>query len=296
MKVFIGPRTGMTRAMARVTEALTKYAPSYIKIVESDQHADLVILHTVSHQQAQATVERLQARQQGYAMIQYLVRTTERPLTKGWVPMWQRAVVVWSYLDLFALALEDHPNGMFDPEKTPINFYYAPFGVDPLVFKPLGNPEKRYTIVTNGSIGYTETVAEAALATERVGGLQCHIGPELYLGSYVRCMTGINDERLAYEYTRSHFVAGLRRKEGFEIPVIEGLMCGARPVVYERPHYRHWYNDIAVFINEGSFDEVADALEHLFRGDYNAVSEQERQLVSERFNWETIVSEFWKRI
>lgn len=291
MRVFIGPRQGLSRGITRVTDALVKHAPSYIKFVDSDQNADLVLIHAIGYAQTAMTVERLQARSQTYGLIQYFLRTTERPLVRGWLPLWEKAHVLWSYLNLKSLTEEEGRN----PWPT-VNFYHAPLGVDPEIFQPLGNQQKRYKIFTSGSIAHTETVAEAALATERVNGLQCHLGPEMFLGPHVRCYTGINDERLAYEYTMSEFVSGLRRKEGFELPVIEGLLCGARPIVYDQPHYRDWYNEFAEFIPEGSFDEVVDSLTHLFTEGPRPVTEAERQSVAQYFDWKKIISEFWRQV
>ena len=288
MRVFIGPRQGLSRGITRVTEALTKHAPSYIKFVDNDLNADLVLIHAISYANTSMTVERLQARSQTYGLIQYFLRTTERPLVRGWLPLWEKAHVLWSPLNLKALTEEEGRNSW-----PSINFYHAPLGVDPSVFRPLGTPQKLYKIMTSGSIAHTESVAEAALATERLGVTQCHLGPEMYLGPHVRCYTGINDERLAYEYTRSEFVAGLRRKEGFELPVIEGLLCGARPVVYDQLHYRQWFSEFAEMIPEGTFDEVVDSLTDLFTRGPKPVTEEERQLVSERFSWEKLIREFW---
>lgn len=295
MRVYLQPPFGLSRAMLRVSDALTRYAPPYVKVVDQEVNADVVLLHCVCYKSTMEMLERINFRGQAYAMMQYCIRSTERPLTRAWFPFWQKALLVWSYYDLKTLAQEDHPTG-FDWEGQNFNFLYQPLGADAEVFKPTGNDHGRYTIATSGYVAHSEGVAECAVATERVAGLQFHLGPEMYLGPHVKCLLNINDERLAYEYTRSGFVAGLRRDEGFELPAAEGLLCGARPIMFDAPHYRAWFNEFAEFVPEGSFDEVTDAIEVLFRAGPRRVSDAERQLAVERFSWERLANEFWKKI
>jgi hypothetical protein len=295
MKVYSLPRHGAPRVVRRVSDALVRYVPPGVQSTVNEAEADLVILHAFCYQEVLNAVERLRLHRQGFAIIQYRLRTTERPLTRAWLQLWQRAQLVWSFYDLFQLARDDQPPKR--PADIDFKFFYAPLGVDPEVFRPLRpGDNKIYNIVTTGSLAQAEVIAEAALATERVNGTQLHIGPEMYLGNHVKCLLGINDERLAYEYSAASYVAGLRRVEGFELPALEGLMCGARPVMFDVPHYRRWFNDLAVFIPEGNFDGVVESLEGLFRSDVWRVNETEQKLAGERFSWERLVGDFWRRI
>ena len=101
---------------------------------------------------------------------------------------------------------------------------------------------------------------------------------------------------MADYFSQCQFVSGLRRIEGFELPVLEGALCGARPIVFDQPHYKHWFKDFAVFIGEGSREEVIDSLESVFRIGAIPVSENEKALIRERFNWYKIIRGFWERI
>ena len=56
-----------------------------------------------------------------------------------------------------------------------------------------------------------------------------------------------DDKTLAKYYSQCEFVSGLRRIEGFELPVIEGLLCGARPICFDIPDYRHWFDKLGFY-------------------------------------------------
>ena len=288
MKVYLEPHTN-SRGILRVRDALVRFAPKEVEVVSSENEADLVILHvfgrnTTSHNRA----GRLQKQGKPYGVIQYCLRSTMRPNTFDWMVMWQKAQVVWSYYDLFRLSDEDKTRGEF-------NFYHAPLGVDGEVFnsKQLFRP---YTIVASAQHALSESVRECAYATKRVNGRMFHVGHELRRGEDIVCKSNLTDEELAYVYSTSQFVSGLRRTEGFEFPVIEGALCGARPIVFDRPEMRHWFGQFAIFIQEGSRDSVIDNLEMIFRQGSTPVEEWQKALIREKFNWQYIIDGFWRRI
>ena len=226
-------------------------------------------------------------------MIQYCLRSTQRPSTMSWAPLWSEAEVVWSYYDLARMSAEENCIRFEEP-----NWYYSPLGASTTVFRDEPKYDRHFTILTSGYVAESETVREAAEAVRRVNGSQFHLGPDLHLNSgvQVRYELGISDERLAAAYRSSQFVAGLRRVEGFELPAAEGLLCGARPIMFDRDHYRHWFDGFAEFIPEGTYQEVADALEKLFREGPRPVTPEEREAAVERFNWETIANGFWEKV
>lgn len=150
-----------------------------------------------------------------------------RPNTKDWMKMWMGAKVVWSYYDLYQLIEEDYGER---PRNLPFRFYHAPLGTEFDVFKESKLGKK--FIITAGSQGYlSESAKECVVATKNVKATMFYLGKELNKGGDIVCKTGITDEELARYYSQSVFVSGLRRKEGFELPALEGLMCGARPVL-----------------------------------------------------------------
>jgi len=270
------------RAIQRVADALAKYKPAHVQITD-EANADLVILHVIGRQDQVTSKAKGLKR---YAVVQYALRSTLRPSTKGWLPLWRGAEVVWSYYDLKALCAEDG-------EKADFSFYHSALGVEK-IFKP-GKLKKKYIMMTNSHSYLTESVREVVLAAQRVNRSVFYLGPELHQ-PHVVCKSGITDKELAEMYSKCEFVSGLRRVEGFELPVVEGLMCGARPICFDRPHYRQWFDGLAEFIPETPRDEVINNLEKLFKSGARPVTETERREAAQRFNWERIITGFWNSI
>lgn len=288
MKIFVQPFGLYSQAMIRVANALRAFAPAGTSVAPTLDAADLVVLHVIGYDGMPELLETFRSRGQRYAIIQYCMRSTQRPNTRDWMPIWHDAEVVWSYYDLRKICAADG-------QTVDFNFYHAPLGVDARVFQN-HDQERTYEILTSGYVAETEGVNEAAEATRRVGGKQFHLGPDMPLGDHVTCNVGITDQELADAYSRSKFVAGLRRCEGFELPVLEGVMCGARPIVFDAPHYRDWYGDFAEIIPEGDFEQVTAALVEIFQRGPTVVSRLERDAIKSRFNWKTIARDFWSRV
>jgi glycosyltransferase involved in cell wall biosynthesis len=177
------------------------------------------------------------------------------------------------------------------------HFYHAPLGVDASIFTlpPVGS-HRDILVCTSGFQRNQESVAECDEAAVSLDGRIFQLGPHLdRMKSQVSYATGITDEELARWYRQCQWVSGLRRHEGFELPAAEGLLCGARPLLYDRPHYRHWFDGWAEFVPEEPHDLVVENLKRLFARGPKRVSEEEREFAARRFNWEQIVREFWGR-
>lgn len=292
MKFFVDAPAGLSHAMYRVVDALKKYAPKHVRIVLDEQQADVVLLHVIGYPETMKKVQQLVSAGQQYGLIQYCVRSTQEPSTEKWIGPWQAAHVVWSYYDLPALLAEDKVRAALP------SFYMSPLGVDAQTFRPY-DVKKKFLIFTSGYVPESEGVLECMEAARRAGGKVFHLGPpDDRYGDHVTCSHGINDTVLAQMYSACTYVAGLRRGEGFELPAAEGLLCGARPVLFDKPHYRQWYEPWGVFISEGSFEEVVESLRLMFEATKTAgvisVSATERDMVVERFDWEAIIQGFWR--
>ena len=290
MKVFqlCPPAFGV--GVKRVRDNIGAHAPNGVHFVETPAEADLVIYHVVGVQNMTDTPldDLIRIIGKPYAIVQYCLRTTEKPTADFWLPLWRGARLVWSYYDLDRWAFDQVGH-------TFPNFYYAPLGANADVFKP-SSDAKRFTIGTSGFVAETEGVAEAYAATRAVRGAMFHLGPDLALGRRVASLVGLSDEAVARLWSECAYVAGLRRVEGFELPTIEGLLCGARPVCFDAPHYRHWLGDFAEYVPEGDFTSVAQALTALFRGPYRPVTTAEIEAAKVRFDWRTFVHGFWERL
>lgn len=289
MKVYLEP-SSPSRGIKRVYNALIKYSPKEVLITSNQKEADLIIFHVIGrliHLRKQ-----IKDLKKPYTIIQYCLRSTIFPSTKDWIDLWKEAKLVWSYYDLPALCAKD---GSAARSRDDFDFYHAPLGADAGKFKDY-HLERKYIIATHGFHALQESVKEAVLAAKRVGREVFHLGHQLRRGKDITCITGISDEELARYYSQSEFVCGLRRIEGFEMPAVEGLLCGARPILFDKPHYRQWYDGLAVFIAEEPREKVIDSLELVFKIGTNPISEAVREVVKQRFNWERIIKGFWERI
>jgi len=290
MKAYVAAPVVQSRSIGRVAEALATYAPPSVEIVTDKDAADLVVLHVIGRRdQMLAEAARLVGRGQAYAVMQYVLKSTQKPDPWDWAVLWIAARVTWSYLDLAAAlgpCYDDSPRG---------RFYHAPLGVDADVFRPMPLTQPgRWLIGTSGQSWLTESVRECAHAALRVGGSMFHLGPDM-AATHVMSVSGLTDEQLAYYWSACQFVSGLRRIEGFELPAVEGLLCGARPVLFDKPHYRRWYGAWADYIEETDRAGVIDQLEALFRRGARPVTTDERAAAVARFNWSTLVPAFWQR-
>lgn len=264
MNVFIEPLPNAdTRGNRRIYAALQKYLP--LGVCESSyRSADLVVFYVCGrHDQLQKRIAELGARR--YAMIHIALESTRNPNPTDWLDMWHGASVVWSY---YKLPLE--------------NYYHAPLAADPELFHTLRDSERKYLIMTNGSTERDESLQEIREAADRVNEMIVHVN-------------GISDAELRWVYNQCRFVNALRRKDGFELPAVEGLLCGARPIMYDTPNYRQWFDGLAEFIPEEEYSKVVLNLVELFHREYRPVSLTERLETLRRFDWSRVITGFWSR-
>ena len=289
MRVYLKPPQP-SRGLERIATALRRYAPPDVEVVSAQAEADLVILYAIGRCEALLReADAIWSRVRKYAVIQVCLRSTQKPHTSNWLPLWDKATVIWSYYDLRRAMEEDSIYYRLND-----NFYHAPLGADASVFYPRGaNQFGYYIIATSGLSRLSESVRECILAAKQVDWYVLHIGA--WMKGTEDCLVDVDDEELACGYSNCHFVSGLRRTEGFELPAIEGLLCGARPIVFNTPDYKWNYGDHAEYIQETDRQGVVEQLVQLFRRGARPVTEEELQRARQRYNWETIIDGFWQR-
>lgn len=288
MNVFLDPIGLHSRSMLRTARALERYAPSGIRIVQSQEDADLVILHVIGADAIERANVVLASGKQ-YAAIQYCLRSAGGT-PDGWHSFWNRSVLVWSYYDL-------RGNGGF-------NFHYAPLGIDDAFLRqPYVQRLRDNLVVTTGYVdgASAEAIAEVWRAAEIAGVEAIHVGPSRVEGMRTQpakwnARHDLTDEELAALYGRASFVSGLRHVEGFEMPGIEGLAMGARPIMFRQPAIKHWYGDFAEYVEDRSGQPLVDDLVKIFTGRYHAVGIAEQERAVTRFDWQPICVGFWQRV
>jgi hypothetical protein len=266
----------------RVVTSLATYFPSGMQRVEKKEEADLVVLHVIGrHDHSLLEAQDILRRGQKYAVIQYALASTRNPRPEEWQELWKDAQVVWSYYDL---------------EKYMSNYYCAPLGASAEKFHPL-QEQKQYLI---GTLGHPdsyqiECFGEVHLAAFQNRAKVIHVGKMFGANPMVEYASEITDEELCKVYNRCTYFSCLRRKEGFEMPAVEALLCGTRPILFDTPDYRKWFDPMAIFLPEASPAKVIRNLREVFRHAPQPVSDLEIQKVREKFDWKIIVEGFWQR-
>ena len=287
LRVFVDPRpASLSRAMYRVSKALARYAPDEVAIVDGSGSVDVQVLHSID---AWPDRHKLSGNV-NYAVIQYCYKTARGATDDLMAGLWQDSLMVWSYYDLHKEMYRLSPD-------TP--FYLAPLGVDD-VFKqpPSYDDEEDIGLVTTGYVDGPGAEALAIITQAAIdSGLSCvHVGGDCLDRQFGysprwRRYEGVSDEQLRDFYCQALWVSGLRHVEGFELPVIEGLACGARPIVFDRPDTRLWYGGLADFVaDDGS---LIDSLMHVFSFSPDALAWRDQELALERFDWQIIAEGFW---
>ena len=283
MKVFISPTGLFSRAMLRVEAALKSRAPKDVEIVSTPGEADFRLLHVIG---PVADVDIPVGR---FGVIQYCGSLIPEAFTQ----LWQRAEFVWSYYDLTAVM----------PEST--RFLFMPLGVDGQLFSQLKpNAPREVDVMTTGysTAPGQEAIQEVVEAAVTLHRKYVHIGPkniEGWRGEFPKDWSpqlNVDDGTMKLLYRNSRYVACLRYTEGFEMPGFEGLVNGARPIVFDREDMRRWYGDHAVYVPEVSGEELKAVICDVLAGPYKPVTPDEVAAVKARFNWDEIAVAVWSNI
>ena len=285
IRAYVRPPKDMSRAMWRIANALEKYAPADVRIVQDpSEELDIYVLHVISLD-FQPFAARLR---KPYAVMQYCTGCDGgRGDMTPWYPMLERATMTWSYYDLSA-----HID----------RFYHAPLGIDQVFRKPQPAVDRDVLVMTSGFVNGQgqEAIDPLVKAAHALGPCDTvHLGPmpTNVTQPFPSFLYRPTDEDLAEMYARTRWVGALRYMEGFEMGAAEGLACGARPIMFDRPEARKWFDDLAYFVPETT-DEAAlqVSLEQVLRFASAEVHPAARELALQRFNWRPLVEGFWARV
>lgn len=308
MKVFLSPSIALhSPAMVRIANALTKYLPPHYEVVSDRERADLCIFYPVSYEWIHY-LEECQDRGQEYALVQCCYKSGRMEEDEIqfdlWKPWWDKAVIVWSYLELFDLDSRHFKKG-FD-----FNYYHAPLGIDePFLLPTVAHPKRDYIITTGTVHGRgAEAIEECWIAASRcsldvvhIGSWPLNIGQGIDISddtmfwnlTNVRCVHGVTDQTLRGIYQNALYVCSLRYVEGFELPALEALSCGTRSIVFTQPATTKWYWGYADFVPECEGKELVNHLVDKFSSPYEVISQPTIDEVRSRFNWSILCWRFW---
>jgi glycosyltransferase involved in cell wall biosynthesis len=276
MNVYYKPPFA-ARGVNRVVNALTLYHPDGIDFVDKPELADLQVLHVIGrHDHIVNAAKEIKARGGDYAVVQYVLKSCRNPDPADWKELWDGARVVMSYYPL--------------PTN---NLYHTPLGTDPKVFFKKGE-DKSYIIGSVALEYKSECVGETRLAAFGLGKV-LHIGEPFGEDPNVTYRRDLTDNEMRVAYNECQWMSVLRRKDGFEMIAVEALLCGARPIMFDTPNYRQWFDGLAEFIPESSVGDTVRALRSILKGKPRPVTDAEIEETKKRFDWERIVKGFWER-
>ena len=279
MNIFYGSSSSTAWSVSRIISMLDKYLPEGMTRVHRIEEAGLVVLHvTGRNEHTTHYAQDLCAQGKQYAIIQYSLKSTRNPDPRDWAQLWKRAKVVWSYYDL-----KEYMN----------NFYHAPLGAGSDLFYQQ-DIEKKYLVGSIGNTYRAECIGEVQIAAWKAKGRAVHIG-ETFSNPVVDYFINISDDEMRVIMNRCKYFSALRRKEGFEMQAVEALLCGVRPIMFDTPNYRQWFDGLAEFIPESSVIETGAHIQAVLKRDPRPVTHEEILEVRTRFDWEKSVKGFWER-
>ena len=185
-----------------------------------------------------------------------------------------------------------------------------PLGADPKMFYQ-ENLERRYVIHTHG-YDISEASQVVNVVCQQIGRKQCHIGADfdslnkqangIMTKDSIDIFSNLVDSDMRKYYNLSEYVSGLRWMEGFEMPIVEGAMCGCTPITYDLPCYKRWFSDFAIFIPFWEQYNKVVTDEKLVNSILNAITNSKKitreqiDFVRTTYSWDKIMPQIWKAI
>lgn len=284
---FETPRT-FGFGIPRVEREFKRFAPDCLRFVPRDAFdaADVIILQFIGRD---SLVDRVMGCGKPYVVLLYCFTPAldlSNVESSFDFQLLEKAACAYSFHALEEMGFSGH-------------FLLGPLGVDPEVFHPEPDVERVNTVMATGYVSSSEALCDLYLAAERVGGKLVHVGGDITgecrrtfdEAFYVR-YENVTDDRMRQLYSSCRFVSGLRRAGGFELPVLEGLLCGCRPICFDDLHYTRWFRDFALFVPE-TFDHLVDDLTGVFNAKCKPVTQDEMDRVVRAFNWRVLAQRFW---
>jgi len=292
MKIFIKTIAANSFCYSKISEAIKRFSPSNYEFINNPKNADLFILF-INGRFHHFTLF-IEEFKKPYVVFQSCIRSTRHKHTSVWRYMWENAKLVWSYYPLNKYIKDDGGNWSIP------NFYHSPLGADETIFTMDETKTKRFITMSSGwdeSLdNNSEHIKEVHIAAGIAQKEVFHLGKFDNHPPHVFVEHNISDHDLALRYQECHSVVGLRKIEAFEMPLIEGLFCGIRPIVFDRPHYRLWHDQWGIFIPESSPGNIITNLLEIFNNGIQPITKKEREEAVSMFNWKKIINGFWERL
>jgi glycosyltransferase involved in cell wall biosynthesis len=262
-------------AFKRISNALHVHAPSWVEWTDYES-ADIMIVHVVGG----GEVEMCE-KPKPKVIIQHCYFTASAHEI-DYAKYWEQALLAVSFHDLRKYT-----------DKV-IPYYGMPWGADPAVFKYSNKGRRNIKVMATGHVAETEGIDKLFEACKTTGFSLFQTGGNFgWDPKHYFFLPYMEDEDLADILNSTQYVSALRFIEGFELMAIEGLMCGARPLVPDDPTY-DWYREHAITIYKDK--DITTQLVDIFKVTPNPVSPEEHRQIVEKFSWDKLVRDFFEAL
>jgi|WetSurMetagenome_2_1015567.scaffolds.fasta_scaffold136423_2 hypothetical protein len=280
-----------SRAIHRVCDGLTKYAPPDVEFVDDVKDADIQIVHVVGEGEV-PLILRKQNNKTIIFMYCFLTSTSGSEPREYWKDAYKGALLTMSYYDLPTLMKEKYPDFEFSFYRTPVGIETDTFFLDPV-------HRRSHSVVSTGHVDWAEKIEEWHDAFSFIGFDVVHVGRDFNYSRNFFPYEKISDTEMRKLYNNALYVNGMRVTEGFEAPVVEGTLCGARGVCFDTPNFRYWFNDIALFVPElNDKQDMTDAIITAVTSDegLRPVTKEQIDYTQSRFAASIVYPNMWKQI
>lgn len=256
-------------AFGRISKAFHDYSPEWVEWTDF-AHCDTYMVNIVGGGEIQE-IEKGLAHNKKLLLVQHTYFTGG---DYDWLQYWKQALLTISFHDL----KHYFPNEQF-------NFYATPWGADSKLFSRLALRKYR-KVFTTGHVAETEDIDKLYEACKNTKNTMYHTGNNFEFGEYYKYLKYMSDPDLNVTLNSVQYVSCLREIEGFEMMGVEGLFCGARPIVPNLPTYR-WYKDHAVFVDTTT--DVVKQLESILNIVPKEPDGYEMSEIKKKFEWKNII-------
>jgi len=261
----------------RISKAFHDYAPDWVEWVEKPEDSDVYIVHVVGR----GELPELKREVRNKVIIQQCYFTAEANLA-NYPAYWKDALLTISFHNL-----PDYTDEKF-------NFYRMPWGADKRVFRRHNWSKIRdVKLFTTGHVAGPESIDIVFEAIKSVGAVMLHTGKDFkWDNKHYKYVPHMPNWALVNLLNRTQYIACLRKIEGFELLGIEGLFCGARPIILDLPTY-DFYGDHAYTISP---QDITKQLIEILSKEPLYVGKEEHEKVVQTFGWDNLIPKMFERI
>ena len=277
IKIYEYQNKNLGMAFKRISKALHDYSPPDIKWTDYAGSASIILVHVVGGGEVPIMENVLESGRK-LLIIQHVVKT-------GGVYPWNE------YFKQAILSVSFHDLASYYP-KDRFNSYSTPWGYDPKEFSRIEMPKKRKVLGT-GYVADTECLDKLYQACLNTDNIMYHTGKDFEFGKNYYHLPWLNDVGFNEMLNSVQYTSCLRDIEGFEMMGVEGLVCGAVPIVPALDTYR-WYRKHGIFVDMHS--DITKQLEDILVLTPTPPDEDELEEIHQKFSWECIVPKIFAHL